>query len=270
MSNSTSTTVKLFSAAALVASLATGANAATFTWTNAGNTVANFNGTNFDLGTDPRNGVADTVNITNGGLRGSFSNFSLENVDTYNVSNGGVIQNTNSNNKTLRGDGNFGVGGGPAILNIGDGGTGGAARFRGGTINLSGTGTWLAGNGAFNNTTNFFQSATVNFDSTWTGEIYFARSDNPNSSEILFDEASDVTDWLDSANGTNKLFLDGVALTSGDLGTKFVLTVVTSGSGNEPAFATNDAGVSLTLVPEPGSLALLGMGGLFMLRRRRG
>ena len=202
---------------ALSTSLA--ATAATYNWSGG---TGSLNSTNYDTGTSPYNGSADIVNLTNGGYRASSSSYDLEGADTYNLSNGGVIQNFRGEGKALKGNG--------ATINVGADSYAGAARFRDATINLTDNGTYLAGNGPDNGGDNFLQNSTLNFPSTWTGEIYFAASTSGDPAVTVFDQASDVTDWLDGSNGTNRLFLDGVALTSADLGTKFLLTPVTAGS----------------------------------------
>lgn len=239
-------------------------DAATFNFTNVGD-FGSFSDSDFDLGTDPtNNGVADIVNIAVvGGQRRSTSAMNVDRndgLDIFNISNGGVIQNTSANNKVLR------FGGGDNVVNVMEGGTLGASTIRDVTVNLSGSGNYLIGmnNSASNN---FFNNTTLNFDLTWTGQVYFGAKDF--DGDTTFDESQDVLDWLDTTDGANRLFLNGIALTSSDLGTKFLLTEVTAGSGNEPTHATRDFGVSLTVVPEPGSLALLAMGGLLVARRRR-
>jgi hypothetical protein len=153
-------------------------------------------------------------------------------VDTYNVFNGGVIQNVKDANKIISGNG--------ATVNVGTGGTYAPAnRLSGVTLNLSGTGVLILGNS--DTLLPNVISSTINLDSGWTGEIYFtARPD--------LDEVSELMTWLDTGAGAGKFILDGIPLTSADLGSKFTVNIVTTGSGNEPAFARVDAGLSLTLI----------------------
>jgi hypothetical protein len=194
------------------------------------------------------------VNISSGGLVFDGNSYALEGVDTYNVFSGGVIQNVKGANKIISGNG--------ATVNVGTGGTYAPAnRLSGVTLNLSGSGVLILGNSETLAPT--IGSSTINLDSAWTGEIYFAA-------RPVLDEVSELMTWLDSGSGAGNFILNGAPLTSADLGSKFLVNIVTAGSGNEPAFARVDAGLSLVLVPEPSSTAIAGMLGLaLMLRRRR-
>jgi hypothetical protein len=214
----------------IIASLASASHAATFNWT--GGTSNTLNNTNYSTGTSPYNGVADVVNISGGGLVFDGNNYALEGVDTYNVFNGGVIQNVKDANKIISGNG--------ATVNVGTGGTYAPAnRLSGVTLNLSGSGVLILGNS--DTLLPNVISSTINLDSAWTGEIYFtARPD--------LDEVSELMTWLDTGAGAGKFILDGIPLTSADLGSKFTVNIVTTGSGNEPAFARVDAGLTLTLI----------------------
>jgi hypothetical protein len=237
--------------ATLVASLAPASHAATFNWS--GGTSTTLNNTNYDTGTSPYNGVADVVNITGGGLVYNDNNYALEGVDTYNVFNGGVIQNVKDANKIISGNG--------ATVNVGTGGTYAPAnRLSGVTLNLSSTGVLIFGNSE--TLLPNVISSTINLDSAWTGEIYF-------TARPVLDEVSELMAWLDTGAGAGKFILDGDPLTSADLGSKFKVNFVTTGSGNEPAFARVDAGLSLVLVPEPSTAVLGALAGLVLLRRRR-
>jgi hypothetical protein len=193
------------------------------------------------------------VNITGGGLVFDGNNYALEGVDTYNVFNGGVIQNVKDFNKIISGNG--------ATVNVGTGGTYAPAnRLSGVTLNLSSTGVLIFGNSE-TLLPNVIGS-TINLDPAWTGEIYF-------TAKPVLDEVSELMTWLDTGAGAGKFILDGDPLTSADLGSKFKVNFVTTGSGNEPAFARVDAGLSLVLVPEPSTAVLGALAGLVLLRRRR-
>ncbi len=235
----------------IIASLASASHAATYNWS--GGISNTLNSTNYDTGTSPYNGVADVVNISGGGLVFGGNNFELEGVDTYNVFNGGVIQNVKNGNKIISGNG--------ATVNVGTGGTYAPAnRLSGVTLNLSGTGVLILGNSE--SLLPNVISSTINLDSAWTGEIYFtARPD--------LDEVSELMTWLDTGAGAGNFILNGAPLTSADLGSKFLVNIVTAGSGNEPAFATVDSGLSLVLVPEPSSTVIVGLLGLALTLRRR-
>lgn len=268
MKNLTTTTLKLFGAAALTATLATDANAATFNWI--GGTVGGSNpfsdGDNWDTGVSAMNNVADTLNITSGGVNDTGNNFVLiDNPDTVNVSNGGFIRVNKNGNRLLRPDGGGGSSPRP-VVNVLDGGTIQAPNFNTLEINVSGTGQIITGSNGDGNVQAAFQNGTtVTFDAGWTGSIFFQE----------YTTTAAVLDFIDnSAPGVFFVSGDATAFTSADLGSKFLLEVIDADSGDAPAFAkhggVNANGVYLTLIPEPSSLALLAMGGLMIARRRRG
>lgn len=107
---------------------------------------------------------------------------------------------------------------------------------------LAGTGTPATSNGASVATLNFFNAALLGTD------------DNANPLQIFtFDVVAGATGSLSyNANGVNTMFPDGGIFTLGE----------------EFAGSTVSDSVSI-VVPAPGAVAVLGLGGLVAMRRRR-
>lgn len=96
--------------------------------------------------------------------------------------------------------------------------------------------------------------ANVNIAAGWTGSIFIAGRD---------------TDFVNDLIDDRSFFFDGVKLTSDDLGTKYLLNDTSVSGDPVPTFSVEAQGIYITAVPEPGSLALLGLGGLLVAVRRR-
>lgn len=320
MKNSTNTTVELFGAAALVASLATGANAATITstasgaWENTGTWVG---------GVAPGNG--DTAIIENGHV-----------VDIDDTNGGG-----NNPEQTLAVDVIVNAGG-TFYANFGSGGAS-SLTLNGGELRTDARSTnWVfTGNIAINGAGNKFENRKTQASKTQSitaasmtgsGDLSITVSNRENGNQWSTLNIADMTGYTgtitherrsganlpNDANDGQKNYLEFEnSIAKADASFGLVLTEFTYGASNEfstfHGYNINDENVtvwltSLTIgsvsvaardtaytraelvaldagfdnyfnndgstgligvVPEPGSLALLGMGGLFMLRRRR-
>lgn len=157
--------------------------------------------------------------------------------DTWNMTGGTfTARYFNANSST------FNLSGGTLIL-TGVGGTSNIQTSNNGTINLSGS---FSVNGANSNAAPSGSSTgggsyTFNFDSGWTGSWLQGNFSG--------------TQWRDLITGDSAYKLDGVAI---------------DGAAFDSNFLVTDGGSTLTIVPEPSSTALLGLGGLaFLVRRRR-
>jgi hypothetical protein len=103
------------------------------------------------------------------------------------------------------------------------------------------------------NTTNF----NINDNATITYQALF---------EVTYVSATQVDTLFTLTEGATTRFSVAGSQTSGSLVTSFDSVVIKTGAANPTSYIDN---VKVEVIPEPGSVALLGLGGLALLRRRR-
>ena len=120
-------------------------------------------------------------------------------------------------------------------------------------------------------------------DTTYTFKSYSTSSGTNNDIQFLigydsgggFIQLAEATYDL-NAFTTSWELLDGVTYSTGsvgsELGEQIIVRIsgVNTGSGNSSAVWFDNVSLTSVPVPEPGSLALLGLGGLLVFRRQRG
>ena len=195
-----------------------------------GTILSSFNGTGGGTSNAEANG-ADF--IINGGL------FEVQSGRNLAITNGGTLE-VNGGTLTIAG----------SILDISFKSAGGGISFNGGTTTASGF--------------NFAKDADLTFGGTTSGSVTVASSSGVDSYDWLTGSQMSLTisgsdEWAESEWNAGRLLFNGLG--TGDLGTW--------GDVNGTVFAYDSSTETLSLVPEPSSLALLGLGGLCVLRRRR-
>lgn len=150
--------------------------------------------------------------------------------------------------------------------------SGGTITVNGGTHTTGIAPTGSSNFGAQNNSTMNFLGGTVatgNFRSTASGTITVGGDATLTGSTSSLEGALDfANDWTGSLtiSGHDGLSTWETVLTGGAT----LNNVAIDGTSFANNFVVTNNGQTLALVPEPGSLALLGLGGLLIARRRRG
>jgi formylglycine-generating enzyme required for sulfatase activity len=110
------------------------------------------------------------------------------------------------------------------------------------------------------NNANFYQSGYTSPDClTAVGEF-----ENSDSVYGTFDQGGNVWEWNETLIGSNRGLRGGSANYSDNYLTSYVR------KDYNPDYERYDIGFRVTSVPEPATLLLLGLGGLALLRKRRG